>query len=183
MNIFQQSGLAIVLGMLSISAFGQTAQGSLGATSTGAMKVEVEVKDQIQVTAIDTIDLTYNATDTGGLTGSTEFCVYVNGADEYTMKVGTAGGGAYKLTGAATGNSDEIIYTVKVAGAAAGNGTAGTLVAATWNTSSATYKGYDTRDCSSSDNAKIEISITDQELREATTDDYAQIVAVVVTPS
>ncbi len=51
-----------------------------------------------------------------------------------------------------------------------------------YNSASDTFKGSQLRDCGGSDNASVDISIAEQEIRDASTDKYADTLILLVNP-
>jgi spore coat protein U-like protein len=163
-------------------AAAQTQDGTLGATSTGQIQIDLEILDSVEISSLDTIDFgQYGGTNTGDINQGDSFCVYVNGGDDYTITPtssnGADGDGAFVLVGNTDG--DEIKYSVRFVGAATG---ASSASATSYNTASSTFKGSVRRDCNSSDNASLDINIAEQELRDATTDTYSDTLILLVNP-
>lgn len=178
----RKSSLALIagvsfLGFLPVAAFAQTADGSLGSTSTGQIDLDLRVNDSVEITSLNSIDLgSYGGGDTGGINSGDSFCVYVNGADDFTITP-TSTNGQFALKGDTDG--DEIEYTVKFANASAG-ADSGNAIA--FNASTATFFGSQLRDCGGKDNASIDVSIKEQEIRDATTDTYQDTLILLVNP-
>lgn len=166
----------VIAGLFSSAAMAAT-DGSLGSTSTGNIAIDLEILDSVEISALNDIDFgQYGGTDTGALNAGDAFCVYRNGGDGYTITP-TSNNGKFSLVGD-TG-ADEIDYTVKLAGAATG---ADSAAAVTYNSASATFTGSDARDCGAANNASVDISITEAELRAASTDTYADTLILLVSP-
>jgi len=166
------------------AAFAQTAQGSLGATSTGQIDLELQVLDSVEISRLGDIDFgDYGGTDTGDVGASEGYCVYVNGGDDYKITPTSANGAAtddnqkFHLLGDV--GADEIMYTVKFVGAASG---ASTATATQYNAASATFQGSRLRNCNNADNAQLHIDIAEQEIRDATTDTYQDTLILLVNP-
>ena len=96
--------------------------------------------------------------------------------DQYTITP-TSTNGSFVLVGDT--DSDEIEYTVKLIDAATG---AAAASAVAYNTASASFTGSNYRDCQSINNASLDISIAEQEIRDATTDTYADTLILLVNP-
>ena len=166
----------VIAGLVSASAFGATADGSMGSTSTGNVDINLQVLDSVEISALNTIDFgTYGGTDTGNVNDGDDFCVYRNGGDGYTITVSSSNG-KFSLVG---GLGDEIDYTVKLAGTAGG---AAAAAAVAYNSTTATFTGSSARDCGSSDNASVDVSITEADIRTASTDTYADTLILLVNP-
>ena len=165
----------VIAGLLSTSALAST-DGSLGSTSTGQVDLDLEVLDSVEITALNDIDFgTYGGTDTGDVNAGDAFCVFVNGGDDYNITP-TSNNGKFSLVGTL---GDEIDYTVKLVGAATG---ASSASAVSYNAASATFSGSNARDCGSADNASVDISITEAEIRTASTDTYSDTLVLLVSP-
>jgi hypothetical protein len=165
------------------AAFAQT-QGSLGATSTGSIDLDLQVLDSVEINRLGNIDLgSYGGTQTGAVGASEAYCVYVNGGDDYKITPTSANGAAtddvqkFHLLGDVGG--DEIMYTVKFVGAATG---ASSATATNYNAASATFNGSNLRNCNNADNAQLHIDIAEQEIRDATTDTYQDTLILLVNP-
>jgi len=131
----------------------------------------------VQISDLETIDFgTYGGSDTGARNLGDDFCVYVNGGDSYTITP-TSDNGDFELAGSAFG--DAIPYDVKLVGAATG---AAAATAATYNTATASFSGSSSLTCNGSKNASLDISIAEQDTRDATTDVYAETLILVVSP-
>lgn len=151
--------------------------GTLGATSQGDLDLNLSVLDSVEITSLDNIDFgSYGAGNTGGINQGDAFCVYVNGADDYTITP-TSSNGSFVLAG--NNQADTIPYVVKLVGAATG---AAAATATTYNTASETFQGANTRDCGSANNASLDISIAESDIRAATTDTYADTLILLVNP-
>ncbi len=165
----------VIAGLLSTSAMAAL-DGSLGATSEGRIDLDLEVLDSVQITALDDVDFgTYGGTDTGVINAGDAYCVYWNGGDGYTITP-TSSNGKFSLVGVL---GDEIDYTVKLAGAATG---AASAAAVTYNDASSTFTGSAARDCGSANNASVDISIAESEVRAASTDTYSDTLILLVSP-
>lgn len=157
-------------------AFAAT-DGNLGSTSQGQLDLDLQVLDSVEITSLTDIDFgQYGGGDTGGINSGDAFCVYVNGGDQYTITP-TSTNGSFVLVGDT--DSDEIEYTVKLIDAATG---AAAASAVAYNTASASFTGSNYRDCQSINNASLDISIAEQEIRDATTDTYADTLILLVNP-
>ena len=166
----------LLTAVIAPSSFAATTDGVLGATSTGNVDINLEVLDSVQISALDTIDFgTYGGVDTGARNIEEGYCVYVNGADNYTITP-TSTNGSFALVG---GLGDTIPYDVKIAGAATG-ASIGTSVV--YNTASASFAGNSSLTCGGADNASLDVSIAEQDIRDATTDTYADTLILLVSP-
>ncbi len=168
---------AIVLTSVLSPAVMAAENGELGATSTGQIELDLEVTDSVEITALNDIDFgSYGGGDTGDINAGDAFCIYVNGGDDYTVTP-TSANGSFVLLG--SNFADEIEYEVKIAGSATGAETADGV---DYNSSSATFQGSFYRDCNSTNNASLDISIAEQQIREATTDTYSDTLILLVNP-
>jgi len=178
MKKISKLSVAIAAASISTFAFAATQDGNLGATSTGQIDLDLQILDSVEITQLASINFgTYGAGDTGGINQGDSFCVYRNGGDGYTITPTSANGG-FELAGT-NSNADTIQYTVKLNGAATG---APAAAAVAYNTASTTFNGSVYRDCSSTDNASIDVSIAEQEIRDATTDSYSDTLILLVNP-
>jgi hypothetical protein len=176
--------IALTSAVTAPSALSQTTQGTLDATSEGQVQINLEVLDSVQITGLNDISFgTYGGSDTGPRGISEGYCVYVNGAGDYDITATSSNGAAtddtakFHLVGGTS--SDEIMYTVKFVGAASGASSASVT---NYSETSATFAGSNLRDCSGSDNAQLHIDITEQELRDASTDTYQDTLILLVSP-
>ncbi len=166
-----------LMGILSNVAYAQTQDGALGATSTGQVDLDLEVTDSVEISALTAIDFgSYGGGDTGGIQEEIGFCVYVNGGDGYTITPSSANGD-FILIG--DNGQDEIEYTVKLAGSGTG---AASQSAVAYENQSATFLGSVRRDCNGTNNASLDVSIEEQEIRDASTDTYADTLILLVNP-
>ena len=165
----------VIAGLISTSAMAAT-DGSMGATSTGQIDLDLEVLDSVEITSLDDVDFgTYGGTDTGDINAGDAYCVFVNGGDDYTITP-TSANGSFALDGVL---GDSINYTVKLAGAATGAASASSVA---YNAASATFSGSSARDCGSANNASVDISIAESEIRAASTDTYSDTLILLVSP-
>ncbi len=166
------------------AAFAQLSQGSLGATSTGQIDLDLQVLDSVEISRLGDINFgTYGGANTGDIGSSEGYCVYVNGGDDYKITPTSTNGAAtddnekFHLLG--DNGADEIMYTVKLVGAATG---ASTSSVTKFNSASASFKGSRLRNCNNADNAQLHIDIPEQEIRDATTDTYQDTLILLVNP-
>jgi hypothetical protein len=166
------------------AAFSQQTQGSLGATSTGKIDLDLQVLDSVEINRLGDINLgSYGGANTGDLASSEAYCVYVNGGDDYKITPTSSNGAAsddnemFHLLG--DNDADEIMYTVKFAGAATGAAAASINK---YGDASTSFKGSKLRDCNNADNAQLHIDISEQEIRNATTDTYQDTLILLVNP-
>lgn len=176
-TVFNIAAGLTLLGLMTGLANAQTADGTLDATSTGQVDLDLEVTDSVEISALSAIDFgSYGGGDTGGISQEIGFCVYVNGGDGYTITPSSANS-KFALVGSSGG--DEIEYSVKFAGAATGAASANAVA---YSNASATFNGSRLRDCNSNNNASLDISIEEQEIRDASTDTYADTLILLVNP-
>ena len=160
-----------VLGALAAPALA----GSLGSTSSDNSIVSLEVVDLVQISNVDNIALgAYSGT--GVLSGETEYCVFRNGGDDYTVKL-TTDTGSFKVSSATT--TQDIDFTVKVdADTDASDGQS-----LTYNVASAAMAGSSALDCGSSDNGSIEVSFAQADLLAVSSaNDYTATMTILVEP-
>ena len=177
-NIARNNVLAVVIaGLLTSTAAFAATDGTLGATSTGQLDLDLEVLDNVQISALDDIDFgQYGGGDSGDINAGDAYCVYVNGGDDYTITP-TSANGDFKLVGDSF--ADEISYTVKFAGAPTG---AASQSAVAYNNASATFGGSTETDCASSNNASVDVSIAEAQITSASTDTYSDTLILLVNP-
>ncbi len=172
MNQFSKTAAAIAFGSL---VAGQALAGTLGATSTDTSIVSLEVVDRVQITNVDNIALgAYSGT--GVLSGATQYCVFRNGGDNYTLKL-TTDTGAFKVSSATT--LQDINFTVKAdADADASNGQI-----MTYNVASTAMAGSALTDCGGLDNGSIEVSFSQADLLAVKSgNDYTATMTILVEP-
>ena len=175
MNMRKTAIATAFTALISGSVFAAT-DGTMGATSTGQVDLDLEVLDSVAISSLDNIDFgQYGGSDTGDINAGDSYCVYVNGGDDYNITP-TSSNGKFSLVGTL---GDEINYTVKLAGAATG---ASSQSAVSYNTASSTYQGSNAVDCGSTNNASVDVSITESELRKASTDTYSDTLILMVSP-
>jgi hypothetical protein len=173
--IMKKLGKIGILVSLSTLLAGQALAGTLGATSSDNSVITLEVGARVQITNVDDIALgAYSGT--GVLSGSTEYCVYKSGGDDYTVTL-TTDTGSFKVSSVTT--ADDINFTAKVdADADASDG-----VAVTYNVASAAMTGAATTNCGGSDNGAIEVSFAQADLLAASSAaDYTATMTILVEP-
>ena len=167
----------VIAGLISTSAMAAT-QGLMGLTSNGNIDLDLQVLDSIEINALNDINFgTYGGLNTGNINQGDDFCVFRNGGDNYKITP-TSANGKFSLTGPTL---DEIDYTVKLAGTAGGAAT-GTSVL--YGADSTGFAGSAARDCTGSGgvNASVDVSITEAEIRQASTGLYADTLILLVSP-
>lgn len=116
MNMKKLASAALIssaMGLIAAPAMSVTADGDLGATSTGTVDINLTLAPLIKISGLTDIDLAY--TPGSGAAGSdTNVCVYTNGAATYNLTTSSANGGAtaYQLDHATL--ADTIAYTVAI---------------------------------------------------------------------
>ena len=150
--------------------------GTLGSDSTGMSDISLDILDRVQITGVTDIDLGI-FDGTNGMTGSTAFCVYRSGGDNYTMTITTQDG---TLEVASAIALDSIGFTVKVDGDIdASNGEAITYGISTSNL----FTGSSVINCGGANNASLEVSFAAADLLVATAaTDYTATVVILVQP-
>ena len=154
---------------------GQAFAGTLGATSTDTSVVSLEIVDRVQITNVDNIALgAYSGS--GVLSGSTQYCVFRNGGDNYTVTL-TTDTGSFKVSSATT--LDDINFTAKIDDDAdASNG-----AAVVYNVATAGLVGAATTNCGAGDNAAIEVNFAQADLLAASSAaDYTATMTILVEP-
>ena len=177
MNNRKMLTATVIAGLLTSAASFAATDGSLGATSTGQVNLDLAVLDSVEISALNDIDFgQYGGGNTGNINTGDAYCVYVNGGDDYTITP-TSSNGAFKLVG--NSFADEIQYVVKLAGAATG---ASAQSAVLYNSASATFQGSTARDCGSINNASVDVSITEAQIGTASPDTYSDTLILLVSP-
>ncbi|HKI75446.1 MAG TPA: hypothetical protein VJ998_12405 [Pseudomonadales bacterium] len=151
--------------------------GGLGANSTGTSDVTLSIADRVQVTDVHDIALgAYGGT--GNMTGTSDFCVYRSGGDNYKLTV-TTDNGAYAVTSISTG--DSIPFTAQVDDSLTA---ATTGEALSYNTATSTaLVGSSSLTCGGVDNAQLYVSFAESDLQAASTaSDYQATVTLYVEP-
>lgn len=167
------------LALASVANLGHAAlvQGTLGATSTGSLDIDVSIQNLVLISGLNNISLgTYNGTDPS-LTGSDSFCVYRNGSGSYTATVSgsyNAGAGTGFLVYGGTG-SDTMAYTVTYNGTGITHGS--TTATQTGNSSSQSCVG-DVGNV----NATIGVTIQGSVLQAAPTGNYLGTITILISP-
>jgi len=166
---------AAILAGAPISAAYAATQGTIGATSDGAVSISVSLGSLARITDLD--DITFGTwSGTGSLATSDDVCVWVSGGGYAVTAEGNGTGNAFELTN----GSETIAYTVKwddVAGSTTGTGlTSGGSLGS--QTSSAT-----STDCSGgSMTATVAVEIAEAELGAAGSGAYNGVLTLVIAP-
>jgi len=169
------TGIAFAASM-SCGAAMAASNGTLGANSTGSTDISLSIGDRVQISSVENIALgTWSGS--GAMTGTTEFCVYRSGGDDYRVTLSTDTG-AFLLNSALTG--DNIAFSAKIDddldasdGESAGYNTP-TLTALAGSTSFT---------CGGSDNAEIEVTFAEAALQAASSsNDYQATMTIYVEP-
>jgi hypothetical protein len=174
MNTLRTLIAATTLAGLSGAALAAS-DGTLGATSTGTSDVSLTINDRVQISSVADIALgAYGGS--GSLTGSSAFCVYRNGGDDYTLTL-TADTGSFAVDSVTTG--DSIAFAAKVDD----DTDASDGLAAVYNTASANLTGSASTNCGGSDNASLYVSFAEADLQAVSSaNDYQATVTLLVTP-
>ncbi|MEX2327270.1 MAG: hypothetical protein WD558_06040, partial [Pseudomonadales bacterium] len=77
------TGFAFAAAMSTGQAMAAT-QGALGVDSTGTTDISLEIADRVQISSVDDIALGAWG-GSGDLVGTSQFCVYRSGGDDYQM--------------------------------------------------------------------------------------------------
>lgn len=156
------------------SAYAAT-QGTIGATSTGAVSISVVLGTLARITDLD--DITFGTwSGTGDLSVADDVCVWVSGGGYAITAEGSGTGNAFELTN----GSETINYSVKwddIAGSTTGTSmTSGSQLGS--QTSAAT-----TTDCSGgSMTATVQVDIAEAELGAAGSGSYNGVLTLVIAP-
>ena len=167
---------AIIVGAMASGAAQAASDGTAGSTSSGTSDISLTINDRIQITSVADIALgAYGGT--GTLTGSSAYCVFRNGGDDYTMTMSSSTG-AFQVDSATT--SDSIAFSAWIdddTDASVGG------LAAVYNTASANLTGSASTTCGGSDNASIYVSFAEAALQAVSSaNDYQATVTLLVTP-
>ena len=167
---------SILAGGLVGSAYAAT-QGTIGATSTGAVSISVVLGTLARVTSLD--DISFGTwSGTGDLSVADDICVWVSGGGYEVTAEGNGTGNAFELTN----GSDTINYTVKwddVAGSTSGSTmTSGSTLGS--QTSSATSTDCDGG--SGTMTATVQVDIAEAELGAAGSGAYNGVLTLLIAP-
>ncbi|MBD3649622.1 MAG: hypothetical protein HUJ31_19690 [Pseudomonadales bacterium] len=174
MNTLSKILTVVAAGMISAQAMAAS-QGTVGSSSTGTSDVSITVNDLVRITSVADISLTYSGG--GPLVGSTQYCVFRNGGDQYKVTL-TTDQGAFEVTSGTT--SDTIPFTVNVDDdIIAGGGE--TL---SYNTaSSVALLGSASANCGGADNGEVEVNFAEADLQAVTSaSDYNATMTILVEP-
>ena len=169
------TGFAFAASLAAGNAMAAT-QGSLGADSTGTTDVTLEIADRVQITSIS--DIVLGAwSGNGDLVGSTDFCVYRSGGDDYQLTL-TADTGSFVVESATT--LDSIAFSANVDDDL--DASDGETLA--YNTASAVaLTGSNSFTCGGNDNAQLEVTFAEAALQAASSAaDYQATVTILVEP-
>ncbi|MEX1237572.1 MAG: hypothetical protein WD994_04805, partial [Pseudomonadales bacterium] len=103
------TGFAFAAAMSTGQAMAAT-QGALGVDSTGTTDVSLEIADRVQISGVEDIALGAWG-GSGDLAGTSQFCVYRSGGDDYQMTL-TTDTGSFLVSSVSTG--DDIAFTAKI---------------------------------------------------------------------
>lgn len=168
------TGVAFAASLFAGNALAAT-DGTLGATSTGTSVVSLTVANRVQITGLSDIALG-SWSGTGNMTGSTNYCVYRSGADNYSIKA-TTDNGAFAVTSATTG--DTIPFTAQVSDTV--NSVTDVL---TYNTATTTaLQGSSSLTCGGTSNGQLQVTFAQADLQKASSaTDYQATVTLLVQP-
>ena len=190
-RIFKQSiSSAAVLSLSTLfagAAFGATADGSLGSTSTGTVDITATVSDYVKVTGLVANGTMAFGNITGATTDQTQtasICVYRTDNVNYDVTL-TGDGGAdaandFQLQNTTTGlSADDLNYTVRFS-----DDSGSTYTSVTTNTALTTPDNANTSSvsCGGGTNARIEVTISSANVNSATVGSYSGTLTVLVGP-
>lgn len=171
------TSVAFAASLFAANAMAAT-DGTLGDASkgsTGTSVVSLSVADFVQISGLSDIALgTWSGS--GNLVGSTSYCVYRSGGDNYSVKA-TTDNGAFAVTSATTG--DSIPFSAQV------SDTVNNVSAAlTYNTATAAaLKGSTSLNCGGKSNGQLQVTFAPSDLQKASTaTDYQATVTLLVEP-
>ncbi len=165
---------------MSSSAMAATADGTLGATSTGTVDVTLTIDEQFQISNITgSTDFQFGTySGTGDLTANRDLCVYHNGDGSYgiTIDDDTATAGF----NVENGGGDAITMAVNWNDV---TGTAGSVAATESTEIVSTGANTTIADCSAGGNsANLEVTLLEADLQAANAGSYAAELSLVVDP-
>jgi hypothetical protein len=169
------TGVAFAASVLAGNAMAAT-DGTLGADSTGTSNISLTIADRVQISSV--ADIALGAwSGSGNLSGSTNFCVYRSGGDNYQLTL-TADTGAFQVASATTG--DNIAFTAQVDDDLdASDGETMSYNTAT----TAALIGSASVTCGGADNAQLLVTFAQTDLQAASTaNDYQATVTIYVQP-
>lgn len=172
-----RAGVALCALCLVGLAHGATADGTLGATSTGTTDITVTIPDRVQISDLDGIDLgTYSGSL--DLSGTEDLCVYRNGTGSYKVQLDSANpGGANEFR--MKNGTDYIPYAVRFDDDS--DASDGTLVVSGDEVSGLTGDSSSTT-CGASDNAQLRVDVLEADLQAAPPASYLDTITLLVTP-
>jgi hypothetical protein len=171
--------MAMVAAGLVIGSSAMAADGSLGATSTGTLDVQLVVPSLVSISGITGIDLgTYSGT--GDQTGNDDLCIFRNGAVNYSVKA-TTNKSAFVLSSGDGGTPAE-----NIAFTAYWNDVSGTTGRAelTYNTALTTQTGANTTavNCGGTMNANFSVVVPEANIQTMVPATYQAEVTLVIAP-
>ena len=115
----------IIASMLAAGGVMSATDGSLGATSTGDLDIQVDIEPRMQIARLSDILLSFDGSGTGDVAGFSTACVYRNELGTYEVTAsGDGTGSAFTVTNAAPVPST-IAYTVEWDDTSTGAGSTG----------------------------------------------------------
>ena len=170
----------LATGLLTSGAIIAATDGVVGTTSTGTLDIQVDVDDLVRISGLSDILLTFDATGTGDVIGSSTACIYRNGAGDYNVTAsGSGAASAFTIqNGAAV--PTVIAYTVAWDDAVTGTNTSAVTALTPLTGQSGANTVAD--DCSTGGgaNAFVEITIPRADLSAAPAGTYNGTLTLVV---
>ena len=158
-------------------------QGTVGATSTGTLDIDVTVDDQVRISGLSDILIAFDPAGTGDVTGSSTACIYRNGAGTYSIEAtGDGASDAFTIEDSAA-TPTVVPYTVEwddeVGGGNAAGVTSGTALT---GQSGANTVSDDCSNAGGGANAFVEVTIDRADLLAAPAGTYNGTLTLLVTP-
>ena len=175
--------LTLVIASASLAALPAMAanDGSLGATSTGDLDINLTVSDIVQISKLTDITLAQNAG--GGAEGTSTACVYANGDGKYNLLIAgssDANGDTLQLNENGVGTST-VDYSVDFSDGTASTSTTTSLVGAA-NAVSGFTGNATSADCAGGTNATISVSVAAADYQAAVVGTYSDTLVLTVAP-
>ncbi|PCI50421.1 MAG: hypothetical protein COB51_03350 [Moraxellaceae bacterium] len=178
-NIFK---IAIAASLFASSSlvFAATADGTLGATSTGTSDVSLTIDEKFQISGMDTFSFG-SWSGTGDLDANNSMCIYHNGDGSYkiTFTDNSAMSSGFAVENAA--DTTEIPMAVRFIANISPTGNA-LMTYNTPATQAAASANIAATNCGGTDNANIQVVLTDADLSGAPAGAYDSEITVLVDP-
>lgn len=178
------TGVAITSCLMAGQAFAST-DGMLGVDSTGTSRISLAIADRVQISGISDINLGVWS-GSGNMSGSTDFCVYRNGGDNYQLTA-TTDNGAFQVSSGTT------LDTIPFSASISMLGSSGSKHSKWWDAhnralkynraTNTTLTGSDSLTCGGSYNARLQVDFAQRDLQKASSaNDYKATLTLYVQP-